>query len=237
MTLLPFSSTESTVASRLLVSRVDAALETLCAELLALPLPGPVGEGDPDSVERALSTALNRAGCALLLLCATVEALDEDREQLVLDGAVYYHAGKSPGEMMSSFGRVRYERSQYRRRRCASVYPADVRFGLIGGFWSPRVDRQGSLSLAPVKDCEGLFRELGGMQPSATALNHLAETLGSAWDVVQEEQPDLCVVHWRSQRNTMLTAGTASRRGTRLSCVPSMLDSWEVKVFYPTRWR
>ena len=36
------------------------------------------------------------------------------------------------------------------------------------------------------------------------------------------------------QKNTVLAAGTASRRGTRLSCVPSMLGSWEVKVFYPT---
>ena len=39
---------------------------------------------------------------------------------------------------------------------------------------------------------------------------------------------------WSWENNTLLTAGTASRRGTRLSCVPSMLGSWEVKVFYPT---
>ena len=41
-------------------------------------------------------------------------------------------------------------------------------------------------------------------------------------------------VHLELEGNTVLTAGTASRRGTRLSCVPSMLGSWEVKVFYPT---
>ena len=40
--------------------------------------------------------------------------------------------------------------------------------------------------------------------------------------------------HLKLEKNTVLTAGTASRRGTRLSCVPSMLGSWEVKVFYPT---
>ena len=72
---------------------------------------------------------------------------------------------------MSSFGEVHYERSQYRRRHCEAVFPADERFGVIGGFWSPYAARLSSLSLAlaPVKDCEGLFRELGGMQPSATA--------------------------------------------------------------------
>ena len=61
-------------------------------------------------------------------------------------------------------------------------------FGVIGGFRSPCATGLGSLSLslAPVKDCEGLFRELSGMRPSATALNHLVETLGSAWEVVQE---------------------------------------------------
>ena len=38
----------------------------------------------------------------------------------------------------------------------------------------------------------------------------------------------------QSGMNAVLTAGTPSRRGTRLSCVPSMLGSWEVKVFYST---
>ena len=32
------------------------------------------------------------------------------------------------------------------------------------------------------------------------------------------------------EKNTVLAAGTTSRRGTRLSCVPSMLGSWEVKA-------
>ena len=89
---------------------------------------------------------------------------------------------------MSSFGRVRYERSQYRCRNYGSVFPADARFGLTGEFWSPLAARQGSLSLSlvPVKDFEELFQELGGMPPSATALNKLATTMGSAWDFAQD---------------------------------------------------
>ena len=73
------------------------------------------------------------------------------------------------------------------------MFPADERFGVIGGFWSPYAARLGSLSmaLAPAKDCEGLFREQGGMQPSATGLNHLVETVGSAWDVAQEKALDV----------------------------------------------
>ena len=185
MTLLPFSSAESTAASPKLVGSLDASLEALRAELLALQLPDATVENCPAAYERAVSAALNRTGCTLL--GGVIEELDECRDRLVLDGAVYYCAGKSAGELMSSFGRVRYERSQYRRRNCGSVFPADARFGLIGEFWSPLAARQGSLSLSlvPVKDCEGLFQELGGMQPSATALNNLATTMGSAWDVVQ----------------------------------------------------
>ena len=186
MTLLPFSFAESTAASAKRVASVDASLEALRAELLALQLRDAAGENGPESYERAVSSALNRTGCALL--GAAIEELDECEDRVVLDGAVYYRAGKSAGEMMSSFGRVRYERSQYRRRNCGSVFPADARFGLIGEFWSPLAARQGSLGLAlvPVKDCEGLFQELGGMRPSATALSNLAVTMGSAWGVVQD---------------------------------------------------
>ena len=184
---MPFSSSTSSAASPSLASRVDAALEALRTELLSLGLPGPIGESCPATYERELSAALNRTGCSLL--GAVIEELDERSEGLLVDGARYYRAGASAGDVMSSFGRVRFERSLYRRRGCGSVFPADIRFGVIGGFWSPLAARQASLSLslAPAKDCEGLFRELGGMAPSATALNQLAITLGSAWDVVQAD--------------------------------------------------
>ena len=126
-------------------------------------------EVSPESFEKQLSAALNRDGCSLL--GAVVEELDECRDQLVVDGSIYRCTGPSPGKILSSFGEVAYERSRYRRRNCEAVFPADERIGVIGGFWSPYAARLGSLSLAlaPVKDCEGLFRELGGMRPSATA--------------------------------------------------------------------
>ena len=66
-----------------------------------------------------------------------IEELVECRDRIVLDVAVYYCAGKSTGELMSSFGRVRYERSHHRRRNCGSVFPADARFGLIDEFLFP----------------------------------------------------------------------------------------------------
>ena len=71
MTLLPFSSAESTAArptaaSPKLVASLDAALEALRTDVLALRLPDEAGESCPASYECAVSAALNRTGCALL---------------------------------------------------------------------------------------------------------------------------------------------------------------------------
>ena len=191
MCILPISSAKSTDPSPSLVAKTDAVLAKLRAEVLSSPLPSSADEVSPESFEKQLSGALNRAGCSLL--GAVIEELDERRDRLALDGSIYHCSGPSRGKIMSSFGEVQYQRSQYRRRHCDAVFPADERFGVIGGFWSPYAARLGSLSmaLAPSKDCEGLFREQGGMQPSATGLNHLVETLGSAWDVVQEKALDV----------------------------------------------
>ena len=57
---------------------------------------------------------------------------------------------------------------------------------------------------------------------------------GRGGDELEARQNADSSTHRELEKNTVLTAGTASRRGTRLSCVPSMLGSWEVKVFYPT---
>ena len=191
MRILPISSAKSTGASASLVARTDAVLKQLRAEVLSSPLPSSADGVSPASFEKQLSAALNRAGCALL--GAVIEELDECRDRLVQDEMIYHCSGQSRGKIMSSFGEVHYERSRYRRRGCEAVFPADERFGVIGGFWSPYAARLGSLSiaLAPVKDCERLFGELGGMRPSATALNNLVEILGSAWDVVQEKSLDV----------------------------------------------
>ena len=191
MRILPISSTESTGPSRSLVARMDAVLSQLRAEVLSSPLPSLAEGVSPESYEKQLSATLNRAGRSLL--GAVIEELDERRDRLVQDGSIYHCSGQSRRKIMSSFGEVHYERSRYRRRGCEAVFPADERFGVIGGFWSPHAARLGSLSmaLAPVKDCEGLFGELGGMRPSATALNNLVETLGSAWDVVQDKALDV----------------------------------------------
>ena len=155
MTQWPPSSATSTAASPTLLSQVYAALEALRSELPSLRLPGPIGEGSPESYERDLSAALNRTGRRLL--GAVIEELDDSSDGLVVDGVRYYRVGVSAGEVMSSFSRTRFERSLYRRRDCSSLLPAEARFGVIGGFWSLLAARQASLSLslAPARDYYG----------------------------------------------------------------------------------
>ena len=63
MTLLPFSSAESTAPSPNLVASLDASLEALRAEVLARHLPDATVESCPEAYERAVSVALSRTGC------------------------------------------------------------------------------------------------------------------------------------------------------------------------------
>ena len=138
---------------------------------------GTGGAGCREDFERSLPAVSNEANCSVLRLA--IESLDAADEQLISDGHVYHCGPQTPTTMMSSFGLVPYERRRYRSRGCASIAPADDRFGIVNGFWSPLVAHHGLRALAPVGDCAEMFGELGGMSPSATALNHLVETVGA----------------------------------------------------------
>ena len=200
MTVLPFSCVQSSTsfaggaptASFLaseeslrgdLSSALASALEPVAAAVLSKLH----GQDTAEECERRISAALSEAGCGLVRVA--LEAGDVAAEQLVVDGRPYYFAGKQRSSVMSSFGLVEYERNRYRRRKCGSVAPADDRFQIVSGFWSPLAAHHASLTLTmvPAKDCENLFRALGGMAPSATALNGLAALNGMVWEVKEAQ--------------------------------------------------
>ena len=194
MTVLPFSCAQSSTsisggspAASCLASEesLRGALSSVLASALE-PVATAVlsklhGQDTAEECERRISAALSEAGCGLVRVA--LEAGDVAAEQLVVDGRPYYCAGKQRSRVMSSFGLVEYERNRYRRLKCDTIAPADDRFRIVSGFWSPLAARHASRALAmgPAKDCENLFRELGGMAPSATALN------GMIWDVAESE--------------------------------------------------
>ncbi len=111
--------------------------------------------GCREDFERSLAAVSNEANCSVLRL--VIEWLDAADEQLISDGQVYHCGPRTPTTMMSSFGLVPYERRRYQRRGCASIAPADDRFGIVNGFWSPLAARLGlrALALAPAGDCAG----------------------------------------------------------------------------------
>ena len=187
MTVLPFPARESSFARDATAVEIETILSKFGTNARALFASLAEGTQSAEGFERSLAAVSNAASCAFMRLA--IESVDEESDRLVVDGNVYHRIGTSPHTMLSSFGPVWYERSRYRRRGCDSVVPADLRFGLINGFWSPLAARRGTLlmGLAPAGDCVRLSEELGGMSPSATALNHLVETVGEAWNVVQDE--------------------------------------------------
>ena len=185
MTVLPFPARESSIARDATAVEIETILSKFGTNARALFASLAEGTQSAEGFERSLAAVSNAASCAFMRLA--IESVDEESDRLVVDGNVYHRIGTSPHTMLSSFGPVWYERSRYRRRGCDSVVPADLRFGLINGFWSPLAARRGTLlmGLAPAGECVRLSEELGGMSPSATALNHLVETVGEAWNVVQ----------------------------------------------------
>ena len=90
---------------------------------------------------------------------------------------------------MTSFGTIEYERSQYRRRGCRMLFPADRRAGLIENFWTPRAARIAlhKVSSMSPRACVADFRQRGGMCPSVSSLIRLYEAAGRRWEQIADD--------------------------------------------------
>ena len=164
---------EASVRSRLL-ALMDTALESIAEAILSKPR-----DRGAEACERRISEALAAAGCGALRVA--LEAGDTDAARLERDGETYHRVARQRTTMMSTFGEVEYERHRYRRRGRSSIAPADERFQVLFDWWSPLAARHATLSAAmlPPGQCTELFEELGGMTPSATALDNLVRGAGS----------------------------------------------------------
>ena len=188
MTVLQFPAQQSSGAvgieasvRRQLLEVMDTAFESIAEAVLSKPL-----ESGAEACEQRISVALAAAGCGALRVA--LEAGDTDAEQLVRDGVKYHRVSRQRKTIMSTFGEVAYERHRYRRRGRDSIAPADERFQLLFDWWSPLAARQATLAAAmlPPGQCTDLFEELGGMKPSATALDNLLRGLGPVLEVIEE---------------------------------------------------
>ena len=202
MTVLPFSCVQSSTfwargppSASCLASEKSLRRDLSCVLASAFEPVAVVvlarlrGQETAEKCERRISAALSEAGCGIVRV--VLEAGDPAAEQLVLDDRTYYCAGKQRSHVVTSFGLVDYECNRYRRRNCETVAPSDDRFGIPLGFWPPLAARHAALAMAmamePAKDCENMFRELGGTAPAATAPSGLIDPLGTVWEA-QEPQ-------------------------------------------------
>jgi hypothetical protein len=111
---------------------------------------------------------------------------DVTAERIEVAGVSYSPVLRATETYLSAAGPVQIERQLYRPagRNAKSICPLELRAGMINGYWTPRAARHGALVLAqvPAGAAEGVFQELGAMQPSRSTLARLPPTLSAHWE-------------------------------------------------------
>ena len=143
--------------------------------------------GDTEAFEDAIALAADRLSAEIVR--TALQSLDMNKASIVDNGKRYAREGVSRKRVMTSFGAVEYERSQYRRRGCRTLFPADRRAGLIESFWTPRAARIAlhKVSSLPPRACVADFRQRGGMCPSVSSLIRLYEAAGRHWEEIADD--------------------------------------------------
>ena len=145
------------------------------------------GRRGTQAFEDGIAVAANRLSAQIVK--QALVSLDTQEPVIEHHGERYRREGATKKRVMTSFGVIDYERSRYRRRARASVFPADRLAGLIEDFWTPRAARLAlqAVSSAPPRDCVKMFRQQGGMCPSVSSLIRLYEAAGRHWEEVADD--------------------------------------------------
>jgi hypothetical protein len=129
--------------------------------------------------------ALERELLAEELVCYDVTATE-----IEIDQVSYQRGLSSPETYLTPAGPVTVSRSLYRSKQGVSqtICPLELRVGIVAGYWTPRAARQAAFAMAhlPAGDCEALFAELGGMQPSRPSLDRLPKALSPHWEAQRQ---------------------------------------------------
>jgi hypothetical protein len=147
------------------------------------------GVPDFEQFERELHTqvlAVEREFLAMELAHYDVHA-----EQVLVDGVVYGQPMRSTETYLTTAGPVTLERQLYRPagRGSRHICPLEMRVGIVAGYFTPAAARVGAYVTAQLVPAIGaeLFRELGGMRPSASELGRLPKDLSVQWELHRQE--------------------------------------------------
>ncbi len=115
--------------------------------------------------------------------------LDLNVAVVEVEGRRYKQVYRGEKSYLSGAGEVRVERSLYRDKAGhRTICPLEMQAGIVEGYWTPLAARQGGWVTAqlPPGEGEALFRELGNMRPSKSALDRLSRGLGEQWEGSRE---------------------------------------------------
>lgn len=162
-------------------SPVFRRLEQFVTEVQSQPA-GSLGSfADFELAVRGLLMGLGRE-----ILAEELARYDVTVPEIVVEDVPYRRALRCRQTYMSACGPVTLERELYRPRGGdgRAICPLEERVGMIGGFWTPRAAREAASLVAHVTpgEAETLLRELTGMDPSKTSLDHLPKTLSAVWE-------------------------------------------------------
>jgi hypothetical protein len=120
------------------------------------------------------------------LLAEELARYDLNVPEIVVEDVTYRRALRARQTYMSACGPVTLERELYRPRGGdgRAICPLEERVGMVGGYWTPRSAREAVGLVAHVTpgEAETLLREMTGMDPSKTSLDHLPKTPSAVWE-------------------------------------------------------
>jgi len=121
------------------------------------------------------------------ILSEELARADVDRASIVIEGTTYRRVLQAEAAYQTAAGEVRVLRTLYKDRAdkdARAVCPLECRLGLIEGRWTPLAAQQAAWVVAQMTPqlSEELFKRVGNMTPSKSALDRLPKQLNERWE-------------------------------------------------------
>jgi len=121
------------------------------------------------------------------VLAEELERADVNAPSVTQDGVRYNRVLRSEDTIFTTAGEVRVMRTLYKdhsNKSSGTLCPLELRIGMLEGRWTPEAARQAAwvVSQLTPKVGEELFRRIGNMTPSKSALDRLPKQLSVRWE-------------------------------------------------------
>lgn len=119
-------------------------------------------------------------------LAAELERYDVGEDRIEIKGKEYRRKLDCEKSYLGQGGEFRVNRFLYVpcHGEGRAICPAELRAGIVGGYWTPRSAKIAATGVALMtpRECSELFASQGGMQPSTSSLDRLPKTLSGVWE-------------------------------------------------------